>query len=207
MSGQRGLPSLPSMRNLLSSLLPQLSLPLSPIVEEQLPLLCSGLQHLGAALEKELPDQLDRLQGLMATLCADPSVDIQLRLQLLETLELRSLGWRRHPAMADYYSQRALAAKSQTESSLRASSQRQQMENSQQASSTMGGGSVLQQQIPPGAVMVDGSPVFLTCQDQEVLEVAKAVLREKFPQMEEKCGSQTGRGEARVRHSARFLDR
>jgi len=206
MSGQRGLPSLPSMRNLLSSLLPQLSLPLSPIVEEQLPLLCSGLQHLGAALEKELPDQLDRLQGLMATLCADPSVDIQLRLQLLETLELRSLGWRRHPAMADYYSQRALAAKSQTESSLRASSQRQQMENSQQASSTMGGGSVLQQG-PPGAVMVDGSPVFLTCQDQEVLEVAKAVLREKFPQMEEKCGSQTGRGEARVRHSARFLDR
>jgi len=206
MSGQRGLPSLPSMRSLLSSLLPQLSLPLSPIVEEQLPLLCSGLQHLGAALEKELPDQLDRLQGLMATLCADPSVDIQLRLQLLETLELRSLGWRRHPAMADYYSQRALAAKSQTESSLRASSQRQQMENSQQASSTMGGGSVLQQG-PPGAVMVDGSPVFLTCQDQEVLEVAKAVLREKFPQMEEKCGSQTGRGEARVRHSARFLDR
>jgi len=206
MSGQRGLPSLPSMRSLLSSLLPQLSLPLSPIVEEQLPLLCSGLQHLGAALEKELPDQLDRLQGLMATLCADPSVDIQLRLQLLETLELRSLGWRRHPAMADYYSQRALAAKSQTESSLRASSQRQQMENSQQASSTMGGGSVLQQ-VPPGAVMVDGSPVFLTCQDQEVLEVAKAVLREKFPQMEEKCGSQTGRGEARVRHSARFLDR
>ena len=39
----------------------------------------------------------------MANLCADPSVDIQLRLQLLETLELRSLGWRRHPAMADYY--------------------------------------------------------------------------------------------------------
>ena len=31
--------------------------------------------------------------------------------------------------------------------------------------------------------MVDGSPVFLTCQDQEVLEVAKAVLREKFPQV------------------------
>ena len=83
----------------------------------------------------------------MATLCADPSVDIQLRLQLLETLELRSLGWRRHPAMADYYSQRALAAKSQTESSLRASSQRQQMEMSQQASSTMGGGSVQQQQV------------------------------------------------------------
>ena len=39
------------------------------------------------------------------------------------------------------------------------------------------------QQVPPGAVMVDGSPVFLTCQDQEVLEVAKAVLREKFPQV------------------------
>ena len=31
--------------------------------------------------------------------------------------------------------------------------------------------------------MVDGSPVFLTCPDQEVLEVAKAVLREKFPQV------------------------
>ena len=100
----------------------------------------------------------------MANLCADPSVDIQLRLQLLETLELRSLGWRRHPAMADYYrfpnnhysltsknltcppSQRALAAKSQTESSVRTSSRRQQVDTSQQASSTMGGGSVQQQQ-------------------------------------------------------------
>ena len=103
----------------------------------------------------------------MANLCADPSVDIQLRLQLLETLELRSLGWRRHPAMADYYrfpnnhysltsknlnvacppSQRALAAKSQTESSVRTSSRRQQVDTSQQASSTMGGGSVQQQQV------------------------------------------------------------
>ena len=102
----------------------------------------------------------------MANLCADSSVDIQLRLQLLETLELRSLGWRRHPAMADYYrfpnnhysltssknltcppSQRALAAKSQTESSVRTSSRRQQVDTSQQASSTMGGGSVQQQQV------------------------------------------------------------
>ena len=102
----------------------------------------------------------------MANLCADPSVDIQLRLQLLETLELRSLGWKRHPAMADYYrspnnylitseyvnvahtpSQRALAAKSQTESSVRTSSRRQQVDISQQASSTMGGGSVQQQQV------------------------------------------------------------
>ena len=31
--------------------------------------------------------------------------------------------------------------------------------------------------------MVEGAPVFLTCQDQELLEVAKAVLREKFPQV------------------------
>ena len=102
----------------------------------------------------------------MANLCADPSVDIQLRLQLLETLELRSLGWKRHPAMADYYrspnnylitseyvnvaytsSQRALAAKSQTESSVRTSSRRQQVDMSQQASSTMGGGSVQHQQV------------------------------------------------------------
>ena len=99
----------------------------------------------------------------MANLCANPSVDIQLRLHLLETLELRSLGRRRDPAMADYYrfpnnhysltsknlacppSQRALAAKSQTESSVRTSSRRQQVDTSQQASSTMGGGSVQQQ--------------------------------------------------------------
>jgi len=207
MSGQRGLPSLPSMRTLLSNLLPQMNLPLSSYAEQQLPLLCSGLQHLGAALEKEMPEQLDRLQGLMANLCADSSVDIQLRLQLLETLELLSLGWRRHPAMADYYSQKALAAKSQTETSVRTSSRRQQVDTSQQASSTMGGGSVQQQQVPPGAIMVDGAPVYLSCPDQELLEVARAVLREKFPQTEEKCGSQAGRGDSKARHSARFLDR
>ena len=37
--------------------------------------------------------------------------------------------------------------------------------------------------MPPGAIMVDGAPVFLSCPDQELLEVAKAVLREKFPQV------------------------
>ena len=36
--------------------------------------------------------------------------------------------------------------------------------------------------MPPGAIMVDGAPVFLSCPDQELLEVAKAVLRE-FPQV------------------------
>ena len=35
--------------------------------------------------------------------------------------------------------------------------------------------------------MVEGAPVFLTCQDQELLEVAKAVLREKFPQVKILC--------------------
>merc|ERR1712083_136552 len=98
-----------------------------------------------------------------------------------------------------------MGVKSQTESSLRANSQRQQLEPSQQASSTMGGGSV--QQVSPGTIMVEGAPVFLTCQDQELLEVAKAVLREKFPQMEEKCSSQAGGGDSRVRHSSRYLDR
>ena len=37
--------------------------------------------------------------------------------------------------------------------------------------------------MPPGAIMVDGAPVYLSCPDQELLEVAKAVLREKFPQV------------------------
>ena len=136
--------------------------------------------------------------------------------------------------MADYYSQRALAAKSQTESSLRASSQRQQMEMSQQASSTVGGGSVQQVKhcwaefsifflnsaagaswscdggwlscFPhlPGSGGARGGQ---GCVEGEVPpgdELVALCHPNSRLKMEEKCSSQTGRGEAKMRHSARF---
>ena len=90
--------------------------PAAPAALAQLPLLCSGLQHHGAALEADSSAQLDRLQAALVQLCSDTGLDIQLRLQLLEVLELRSHGWRRQPGMADFYTQRTQAASSQARS-------------------------------------------------------------------------------------------
>jgi len=112
-----GLPTLASVRALLHALLPQVTAsPAAPAALAQLPLLCSGLQHHGAALEADSSAQLDRLQAALVQLCSDTGLDIQLRLQLLEVLELRSHGWRRQPGMADFYTQRTQAASSQARS-------------------------------------------------------------------------------------------
>ena len=37
--------------------------------------------------------------------------------------------------------------------------------------------------VPPGAVMVEGALVFLSCEDREVEEAARAALRDAFPQV------------------------
>jgi len=92
---------------LLSTLVPLLSRPpFSSSTLEKLGSLCKGLVKVGGHLERTNPSALSRLQVLLTNLCQDSSLDIVLRLQLLEVIELRSLGWKPDPTVEKYYEER-----------------------------------------------------------------------------------------------------
>jgi len=93
--------------SLMSSLIPSLSRPpFSQSTLDKLGFLCKGLVKVGRQLERSNPHALNRLQVLLTNLCQDSSLDIVLRLQLLEVIELRSLGWKPDPTVENYYKER-----------------------------------------------------------------------------------------------------
>merc|ERR1719318_2203085 len=99
-----------SVLQLLSSVLPLLSGPrdlqLQPVALAQLSSLSVGLCQVGHLLEKNHRDALDCLHLQLINVCQDSSVDVLLRLQLLEIIELRTLGWQSIPLIDAYYQKR-----------------------------------------------------------------------------------------------------
>jgi len=96
-----------SVLSLMSTLIPALSRPpFSQSTLDKLGSLCTGLVKVGGHLERNNPYALNRLQVLLTNLCQDSSLDIVLRLQLLEVIELRSLGWKADPTVENYYRER-----------------------------------------------------------------------------------------------------
>jgi len=96
-----------SVLSLMSTLIPALSRPpFSQSTLDKLGSLCTGLVKVGSHLERNNPNALNRLQVLLTNLCQDSSLDIVLRLQLLEVIELRSLGWKPDPTVENYYKER-----------------------------------------------------------------------------------------------------
>merc|ERR1719318_193014 len=102
--------TLDSVLQLLSSVLPLLSGPrdlqLQPVALAQLSSLSVGLCQVGHLLEKNHRDALDCLHLQLINVCQDSSVDVLLRLQLLEIIELRTLGWQSIPLIDAYYQKR-----------------------------------------------------------------------------------------------------
>lgn len=99
-----------SVLHLLSSVLPFLSGPhefqLQPVALAQLGSLSVGLRQVGNLLEKNHVEALDCLHLHLINFCQNSSVDVLLRLQLLEIVELRTLGWQSNPLINAYYKQR-----------------------------------------------------------------------------------------------------
>merc|ERR1719234_1840567 len=99
-----------SVLHLLSSVLPLLSGPqelqLQPVALAQLGSLSVGLRQVGHLLEKNHGEALDCLHLHLIKFCQDSSVDVLLRLQLLEIIELQTLGWQSDPLINAYYNQR-----------------------------------------------------------------------------------------------------
>ena len=68
--------------------------------------LCVGLKKVGHLLEAEHSEKLDRLQGFLTEICKDSAVDITLRLNILEIIELRSLSWCSNPQLERFYQEK-----------------------------------------------------------------------------------------------------
>eukprot|EP00092_Neocalanus_flemingeri_P090334 GFUD01114412.1.p1 GENE.GFUD01114412.1~~GFUD01114412.1.p1 ORF type:complete len:283 (+),score=114.14 GFUD01114412.1:59-907(+) len=91
----------------LDQLLPLLSSgPYSSSTLSLLAALCTELKLVGPKLERSDKDKLDTLQALLTKICQDRDLDLVLRLQVLEVIELRTLGWKSNEGVDNYYKER-----------------------------------------------------------------------------------------------------
>jgi len=91
----------------LDQLLPLLSSgPYSASTLSMLTTLCTGLKAAGPLLDMNHKDKLDSLQTLLTKICQDSQLDLVLRLQVLEVIELRTLGWKSNEGVDNYYKER-----------------------------------------------------------------------------------------------------
>jgi len=145
--------------SLMSSLIPALSRPpFSQSTLDKLGSLCKGLVKVGRHLERNNPHALNRLQVLLTNLCQDSSLEIVLRLQLLEVIELRSLGWKPDPTVENYYKERIgkFGGKNQ---------------NSEEGSAV---------ELTSCIIEVEGELLTIQCSNAGSLELARGVLQQFF---------------------------
>ena len=67
--------------------------PFNPALLSTISRKCALLKEYGVILDHSEKDCMDRVQEEMNALCQDPRINLDLRLQLLELIELRSLNW------------------------------------------------------------------------------------------------------------------
>ena len=77
--------------------------PYSQSVMIKLSDLCHHLKTQGAELEESDKEDLDKIQIELVRLCQEPAVDLEVRLIILEVVELRALGWRSNRSMEEFY--------------------------------------------------------------------------------------------------------
>jgi len=87
----------------LTSLLSQFDSSTSPSTLTSISQQCTLLKQYGKELEQTEKEKLDLVQGELTKMCQDTSLDLQLRLQLLELIELRTLGWESNENMETFY--------------------------------------------------------------------------------------------------------
>merc|ERR1712025_250289 len=68
--------------------------------------LCSGMKVAGHLLEMNYREKMDMMQTVMTKICQDRQVDLSIRLQVLEIVELRTLDWTSNIIVERYYSDR-----------------------------------------------------------------------------------------------------
>jgi len=91
----------------LDKLIPALTFgPYSDATLLQLINLCSDMKVFGEALDMNYKEKLDVMQSVMTKICQDRQLDLTIRLQVLEIVELRTLDWKSNYIVEEYYKDR-----------------------------------------------------------------------------------------------------
>ena len=150
-------------------------------------------------LEANYKSKLDSLQTLLMELCKDETLELVLRLKVLEVIELRTMGWRASSSAAQYYRERIPQVE---DSQQRRRTQQRPSSNSVTPPSAGSIGSIQARGGKEGedlrfqtsvkelfpntnirereCVVVDGVKIFLSSASPELLKEAKAVLAAKL---------------------------
>jgi len=67
---------------------------------------CKEVKVVGPELDKRHKEKMDMMQDCLGKICQDTQLNLELRLQVLEVIELRSLCWVRNEAVNEYYQER-----------------------------------------------------------------------------------------------------
>jgi len=172
----------------LDNMLPLLaSGPYSSSTLSKLAALCTGLKAVGPLLDINHKDKLDILQILLTKICQDTELDLVLRLQVLEVIELRTLGWKSNEVVDNYYNERF----AQFEESRRRKQERKEAKDSR---SKEGGDKKPRLSLTPSMssiqeqasekekdfVIVDGVKLFLQSSSVQLTASAKKLLEGHF---------------------------
>lgn len=69
--------------------------------------LCVELKAEGHALDTNNPEDMEKIKDDLIKYCQDPGItQLELRLQMLEIIELRELGWKTNKGMEEFYFER-----------------------------------------------------------------------------------------------------
>jgi len=99
--------SFTSVLNQLEQLLPHLAAgPFSDSILAKLSTFCMEVKAVGLELDKRHKDKMDHMQTLLTKICQDTQLNLELRLQVLEVIELRTLSWVSNETVDQYYQER-----------------------------------------------------------------------------------------------------
>jgi len=92
----------------LDQLLPHLIVdgPYSESTLANLVTFCKEVKVVGPELDKGHKEKMDIMQTCLGKICSDSQLNLELRLQVLEIIELRTLGWVRNETVDEYYQER-----------------------------------------------------------------------------------------------------
>ena len=168
---------------------------------------------MGYLLEPDHGEKLDLLQMHLTEICKDVRVDLNLRLKVLEIIELRSLGWASNPGLEAFYQEKtAMFEKKQEASSKKPASPVVSRGDSLNSQSQQSHQASVDIQLPqrPGqkgeylTVNLEGETVqlFLASASSQLTKHAKMILSQHFAS---KSSSGSSIGSAGVQYSREDL--
>jgi len=145
--------------------------------------LCSRLKIVGSQLETSFKVELDELQNELVRLCQESFLDLELRLQILEIVELRSFGWKSNKGMEEFYTEKFNDARKAKEISMSShETSNNTIEQVIEGNLPNETGNANEDGVTKSHLMIGTSELVLESRDRQVVQLAKQQLETFFSQ-------------------------